>query len=154
MKRASAVLFGIVMVAMVAAGCSSEGNDFRTPASTGVTPPVQVTPEATLPGFGTQGEAKADSVEVKMLGVKVQVVARGYLQDGCTKITDIIQKREGNTFTVTLRTFRPANVACIQVAPPFERTIDLDVAGLKAGAYTVEVGGAKANFTLNTDNAP
>jgi hypothetical protein len=95
-------------------------------------------------------------LEVNILGtppsVRAQVVARGHLSDGCTKITDVGQKRDGNTFTVTLGTFRAPNVLCIQVITPFIQTVDLNVAGLKAGTYTVTVDGASKQFTLTADN--
>jgi inhibitor of cysteine peptidase len=158
MKRMISCMVGAVLLAIVAAGCRPEGSDFVAPTvPAGATVPAEVTPGATPTGFGIRGEARVDSVEVNTLGaspVKIEIVARGYLQDGCTKITDISQKREGNTFTVTLGTFRPANIACIQIAVPFEQTVELEGGGLKAGAYTVLVGGATGHFTLNSDNAP
>jgi inhibitor of cysteine peptidase len=146
--RAKAALAGIVLLALaIAGGCTSgtDSNPTSIPAATTV-------PGATPTGIGIRGQAKVDSVEVKVTGsapnAKVQVVARGTLPDGCTKITDISQKRDGNTFTVTLGTYRAPNVMCIQVITPYIETVDLDTTGLTAGTYTVVVNGVSTQFTL------
>jgi inhibitor of cysteine peptidase len=149
MTRAKAALAGVILLTLaVAGGCTSgtQGNPTAVPAATAV-------PGATPTGIGIRGEAKVDSLEIKTTGslpqAKVQVVARGTLPDGCTKITDISQKRDGNTFTVTLGTYREPNVMCIQVITPYIETIDLDVTGLPAGTYTVVVDGVSKQFTLS-----
>jgi inhibitor of cysteine peptidase len=41
---------------------------------------------------------------------------------------------------------------CTQALVPFEESIDLDVRGLPAGTYTVDVHGETATFTLDVDN--
>jgi inhibitor of cysteine peptidase len=43
---------------------------------------------------------------------------------------------------------------CTQALVPFEETIPLDVEGLLAGEYTVNVNGVMATFTLDVDNTP
>ncbi len=154
MRQAKTALVGLVLFMLViAGGCGSgtEGSGATTPAPTSGSGAG-----ATPTGVGIRGQAPVDSLEINILGtppsVRAQVVARGNLSDGCTKITDVGQKRDGNTFTVTLGTFRAPNVMCIQVITPFIQTVDLNVAGLKAGTYTVTVDGASKQFTLNADN--
>lgn len=85
--------------------------------------------------------------------VQVDVYAMGNLPDGCTRLTDAQKVRSGNNFDVTLMTERPAHMVCTQALVPFEHTIPLDVAGLRAGTYTVNVNGARETFTLEVDNA-
>ncbi len=84
--------------------------------------------------------------------MKVQVVAKGYIQASCAKITDVSQKRDSNTFTVTLNTFQQTDIICSDIEAPYQQSIDLDTAGLKAGTYTVVVDGVSKQFTLAADN--
>jgi inhibitor of cysteine peptidase len=96
-----------------------------------------------------------ESVEIRILEsmpVQVQVVATGYLADACTKMGEITQSRDGNTFNITIPTTRPADAACAEVITPFEEIIPLDVAGLTAGTYTVNVNGVTDTFELTADN--
>jgi hypothetical protein len=162
--RAKIVLAGIVLLALaIASGCTSgtEGNATPTSGAT-VEPAITATPVSTGgPGAtptheGIRGQAKVDSVDVNVLGssppVKVQVVAKGYIQASCAKIVDVSQKRDGNIFTVTLGTFQETGIICSDIEAPYEKTVDLDVAGLKAGTYTVVVDGVSKQFTLVADN--
>jgi inhibitor of cysteine peptidase len=41
---------------------------------------------------------------------------------------------------------------CTQIVVPFEESIPLDVVGLPAGTYTVDVNGVTGSFTLDVDN--
>jgi hypothetical protein len=45
-------------------------------------------------------------------------------------------------------------MACTLELVPFEQTIDLDVYGLPAGVYTVDVNGVTDTFELMVDNVP
>jgi hypothetical protein len=111
------------------------------------------------PGTGTPepvlGRAQVDSVEVLILEsmpVRVQVVARGTLPDGCTLLEEVSSSREGDVFTVVVTTMRPAEAVCTEMVVPFERIIPLDVLGLSAGRYSVRVNEASASFELQVDN--
>jgi hypothetical protein len=84
--------------------------------------------------------------------VQVHVVARGEHPDSCTKVDKVTTSREGDTFFVTITTSRPADAMCAQVMTPFEEVVALDVVGLKAGVYTVDVNGVRDTFELQTDN--
>ena len=83
--------------------------------------------------------------------VQIIVVAKGYLPNPCTQIDEIIQIREGNNFFVTLKT-KSSQEACIQVITSFIETIPLEVYGLPAGTYTVNVNGIEDTFILEVDN--
>ena len=99
--------------------------------------------------------AQVTSVDLLMLEsfpVQVHAVVKGDFPDACTSIATANQRREGNTFYIELMTTRPADMACAQVITPFEHTVPLDVAGLPAGTYTVDVNGVTAIFKLDVDN--
>jgi inhibitor of cysteine peptidase len=112
----------------------------------------------TGPGGGQpfiSGTAQVDSIDLLIMEsfpVQINVVARGSLPDGCTTIDQIVQKRQGNTFKVTITTRRPADKMCTEALVPFEESIALEVAGLPAGTYTVDVNGTTGSFTLDVDN--
>jgi len=98
-----------------------------------------------------------DEIDIQVLGsfpVQVRVIARGNLPDGCTTIKDVTKERQDLKFIVEITGQRPADIACTQALVPFEEVIDLDVYGLKAGTYTVEVNGVRDTFELSTDNVP
>ncbi|MDY6893672.1 MAG: hypothetical protein SVO26_08195 [Chloroflexota bacterium] len=100
-------------------------------------------------------QATVDSIEILLLEsfpLQVNVVARGNLPDSCTTIHEITRERDGNTFQVTITTTRPADLSCAQVLVPFEEVISLDVLGLPAGIYTVNVNGVIDTFEFTMDN--
>ena len=101
------------------------------------------------------GNATVESIEIMVLEsfpVQIRVNASGYLPDGCTKVDGIVRGKEGNTFLVNIRTVRPANAFCTEAIVPFQEVISLDVYGLKAGIYNVDVNGVKGTFELQIDN--
>jgi PKD repeat protein len=101
------------------------------------------------------GIANVESIQVMTLEsfpVQVQVVAEGYLPNGCPKIDEITAEREGNTFNIKISTKSPKDAMCTQAIVPFSKTIPLDVQGLKAGNYTVNVNGVPGSFELAVDN--
>jgi len=53
---------------------------------------------------------------------------------------------------VTIGTTRPADAVCATVLVDFEEVVPVDVLGLPAGTYTVDVNGVLATFTLTVDN--
>jgi inhibitor of cysteine peptidase len=84
--------------------------------------------------------------------VQIHAVTRGEHPDSCTKVDKVVTRREGDTFFVTITTSRPADAMCAQVMTPFEEIVVLDVVGLKAGVYTVDVNGVRGTFELQMDN--
>ncbi len=160
MKRASnksikcikiaAVLFLTWIVAL--SGCVDKGQNNTD------TEPVNNTTDSQ----GTDGKeytystATVESIQIMTLEsfpVQIRVVTEGYLPDGCTEIDEITTKREGNTFNVNISTRRPKDAICTEAIVPFSETIPLDVQGLKAGNYTVNVNGITGSFELAVDNA-
>jgi inhibitor of cysteine peptidase len=106
-------------------------------------------------GDYTYGTANVESVQIMILEsfpVQIQVIAEGYLPDGCTEIHEIKTEREGNVFNINISTKRPKDAVCTQAIESFKETIPLNVWGLKAGNYTVNVNGATGSFELAVDN--
>lgn len=98
--------------------------------------------------------AQVESIDIQILEsfpVRVRVVAQGYFRNGCEKIEQVTSVRKGNTFTVKIITISEEEF-CTDVIVPFEETIKLDVDGLKAGTYTVDVNGVTDTFKLEVDN--
>jgi inhibitor of cysteine peptidase len=120
--------------------------------------PTQAPPtDETPPGSLIHGEAAVETIEILILEsfpVQVHVIARGHLPDGCTELDEIRKERVEQAFQVTITTARPAGAMCTQALEPFEETIPLDVYGLPAGSYTVEVNGITGTFELAVDNVP
>ena len=103
------------------------------------------------------GDAMVESIDVMILEsfpVQVSVHVTGYLGDGCTTLGDITTTQEGETFSVHISTQRPADMMCTQQLVGFEENVMLDVAGLPAGTYMVDVNGVINTFTLDMDNSP
>ena len=102
------------------------------------------------------GLAMVDTIEIVILEsfpVQVRATAIGNLPDGCTTLdTPPTITRVDQTFDVVLQTLRQADLMCTQALAPFSTTFDLDVLGLSAGTYTVQVNGTSATFTLAVDN--
>ncbi|MEA3454136.1 MAG: hypothetical protein U9R12_04315 [Candidatus Caldatribacteriota bacterium] len=106
---------------------------------------------STLPAIGLAPVEEIEIVILESFPVRVQVIASGNLPDPCTEISEVLQEREGNTFFVTIKTYRSPGF-CIQVLAPFEEIISLEVYGLPAGTYTVDVNGVQGTFDLEVDN--
>lgn len=104
-----------------------------------------------------RGDAEVDEVELLIMEsfpVQVAAIARGHLRDGCTEIDEVTTTfDEGeNTFYVEITTVRDPDAMCTQALVPFEERIDLEVRGLSAGTYTVDVNGVQETFTFDVDN--
>jgi len=96
---------------------------------------------------------KIDILTLESFPVQVFVIASGYLPNLCMNIYQITQEREGNNFFITISTYQaPCFYIETEVIAPFEETIPLEVYGLPAGTYTVEVNGVQGSFILEIDN--
>jgi inhibitor of cysteine peptidase len=118
------------------------------------TPPLTATASD---GTFVHGKASVESIEVfelESFPVQIVVVARGNLPDGCTEIdqVNVNSDRERHLFRVEITTVRERAKICTQATVPFERNARLDVYGLPAGTYTVDVNGVTDSFTLAQDN--
>ncbi len=103
------------------------------------------------------GEAKVESIDVVQLEsfpVQVNVIAKGYLPDGCTTLGDAKQSYTPGKFKIVLESKKPLDAeACTQSIENFEKTISLNgVVGLQKGTYSVDVNGVMGAFTLSMDN--
>jgi hypothetical protein len=103
----------------------------------------------------TEIEAPAGEGEVPVFvdqtTLQVSVVVQGSFPDSCTSLGDVSQTVEGNTISVTLTGVQPEGMMCAQALTPFEETIPLDVSGLPAGEYTVDVNGSTTSLMLPAD---
>lgn len=100
-------------------------------------------------------QALVNDVSVAILEsfpVQVRVTAKGDLRNGCEEIYEIVQQKDGQAFNITMNAAAPKDAVCTQVIRPFEETFALDVMGLSAGTYTVNVNGITDTFILTADN--
>lgn len=148
MSRFQLILLSLGFLALGLGGCAG-----ATPTPDLSAVPIGVPTAATpIPDL-----AQVDAVEILLLEsfpVQVQAIARGNLPDGCTFLDASSTERQQNTFFVTLTTRRDGTLACTEALVPFEQIIPLDVLGLPAGLYTVNVNGASGRFELPVDNVP
>jgi inhibitor of cysteine peptidase len=96
-----------------------------------------------------------EKVEIAILEsfpVQVHVKIQGILDSGCTTLHHITQQQKGNIFFIKVTTQRPADILCADVIFLFEENVALDVYGLPAGTYIVDVNGVRDSFTLDVDN--
>ncbi|MBC7085280.1 MAG: hypothetical protein H5T43_02780 [Methanomethylovorans sp.] len=101
------------------------------------------------------GMASVDTVQVFIMEsfpVQVNVEATGYFPDGCTNISNVTTRKDGNTFYVQINTIRPKDALCTQALVPFTKVVPLEVYGLEKGLYIVDVNGKTASFELSVDN--
>jgi inhibitor of cysteine peptidase len=111
--------------------------------------PVQARPEFIIYKAGIQS---IEIVVFESFPVQVRVIVTGWLPDGCTRVKSIDEVREGNVFHVTILTIRPADAMCTMAVVKLQEAFPLDVEGLEAGLYTVDVNGNSKTFRLRTDN--
>ncbi len=104
-----------------------------------------------LPIMGLAPVEEIEIVILESFPVQINVIVSGNLPDPCTEIFEVLQEKEGNTFFITIKTYRSPGF-CIQVLAPFEEIIPLEVYGLPAGTYTVDVNGLQGTFDLEVDN--
>ena len=98
--------------------------------------------------------APVESIDILVLEsfpVQIHVLVNGYLPTPCYEITQIEKHREGNTFYVKLM-MKDSGLICIQIIQSYQEIVALDVYGLSAGTYYVDVNGIVDNFTLDIDN--
>jgi len=93
------------------------------------------------------------AVIVETAPVQVSVVVTGDLSVPCVNLEQPGVYRDGTTFRVVLaETPLDPLALCAQVLASYEVEVPLDVTGLDAGTYTVDVNGTEITFTLDTDN--
>ncbi len=136
---------------------SCGGEETPTPAATDAPATEQVATTVPVSGDPIEQNATIDSVQVQVLEsfpVQIDVRARGELPNGCTTITNVSSAQSGNQFNIIITTVQQIDPNCSETAVPFEEVISLDVAGLPAATYAVDVNGIRGSFTLEVDNVP
>jgi inhibitor of cysteine peptidase len=146
------IIVCLIIIAAVLAAC--------TPAAPNM--PVDSGGQATQPGqrgdeLVIEENAGVQEIRVNLMEsfpLQVSVTIRGMLPDGCTSIhgTQVERDLEKGTFEITILTERPKDAVCVQVLTPFETTVPLDVLGLPAGVYIVNVYDKSASFMFDQDN--
>lgn len=100
--------------------------------------------------------APVEKIDIQILEsfpVKVQVVVNGQFSDGCGELDKINTVKDGNKFTISISSkYVDPETVCTHALVPFEEIIPLNVKGLKAGTYTVNVNGISKSFNLDADN--
>ena len=102
----------------------------------------------------TGTDVYVEGIEIEIMEsfpVQAAAVVRGHLADGCVVLDGISAERNGSTFGLTAESHKEGDV-CTLALVPFEQVVPLDVVGLKAGTYSVVLGEASAEFTLDIDN--
>lgn len=94
-----------------------------------------------------------DVVNLQTFPYRVQVRVRGTVPEGCAVAATPTATVSGKVFTVSMEASKPADAVCTQVVTNVEGVVELPVAGLAAGTYSVKVGTLAAkSFTLAADN--
>jgi inhibitor of cysteine peptidase len=147
-NRRTVMWMGLLMVvAMAVSACGGIVRGEAEPES-----PVDVGAPS---GEFTEGLAVIDEmyvIKMERLPASVGAIVSGNLPDGCTELGEAVVTHEGNTFLVELPTTRDPDAMCTMALVPFQVAIPLDVLGLPAGTYTVDVNGVTDTFTFEIDN--
>lgn len=75
-------------------------------------------------------------------------IAYGHFEDNCTEIGRTQQRVVHKTIMVTMYTRQTDGAACTYILVPFRESVRLDVSGLSAGQYAVDVNGAVTTLNL------
>jgi hypothetical protein len=145
----------VLLIMLLMAGLVACGSSDTPEAADGTPTQMAETPTAVSTDPPLQQEANVDSIEILILEsfpVQVNVRARGDLPDGCTSIDTVQTTKQGTTFAINITTVRQTGDLCTEALVPFEETISLEVLGLPAGTYSVNVNGINGSFTLQVDN--
>lgn len=105
-------------------------------------------------GIGSQELAVIDAWQIntaESFPIEKTLVLSGNLANSCTYLDTVSQLRDGNHFYITLPV-RTEDAVCAQALVPFEESIELDILGLPAGVYTIDINGQQITFELEQDN--
>jgi inhibitor of cysteine peptidase len=139
LKKGSIYLNLLLTFILMGAGCNTNVSN--------------VTITSTPPELGPT-EVMIDSVEIRELeSFPVQIVAdvKGYVAK-CAKIGEPMVKKDGNTFKINFDVVLGTVCAQKNASISFDKSVNLEVYGLKKGTYIVDVQGNKKEFTLSMDN--
>lgn len=85
--------------------------------------------------------------------IPVHVDIGAQLPDVCGQVEYVTQKQDGTKFIIELFTIPSTEASCLRDTVPFRMKLPLNVTGLPAGRYSVEVNGVSADFTLDSGDA-
>jgi inhibitor of cysteine peptidase len=145
-KDPSILAFLFALSLLLGSACTAAPQPTETPTS-----------EATLPVIPPATEIIVESVGIRILEsfpVQVEAPVRGQLPDACSLIENFTQELDEQTFRIELTIARRLDARCTPALTPFEQVVPLDISGLPAGSYIVEVHGVQASFDLAVDNFP
>jgi hypothetical protein len=135
-----------------------EGDPGKRPTSTAApavgTPPAgprTPSPEGGLSGDRIIRPAPVESIVVRAPAsgeVTASLTVSGYLPDGCSTLGDVSQRIEGRRILVSISMVRPRDAICTQAIVPYTERVTLDLAGLSAGDYVVDVNGVTGDLSL------
>lgn len=101
-------------------------------------------------------QATVETISINILEsfpVQVHVTVMGYLPNGCFGLGETHVVNDGNQFNIVINMNELQTlVACAQALVPFEITVPVDVYGLQAGTYHVNVNGVTESFELSINN--
>jgi hypothetical protein len=148
------VIMIIALVLGSLGACASPGvpSGATTPAHTATQPPRGTPTTAYLSGLAYVNSATL--VEPVRSGDPYVLEVQGDLPDGCTVIAEVTQVRTATGIEVALVTTRPRDMMCTEALVPFARSIELDTAGLRDGAYTISVGGKELPLVIGARATP
>ena len=86
--------------------------------------------------------------------LELEIVITGTLPNACHSLDPFTVEQAGEQFTIPLTSTPSDAIDCAPAPAPFQETVPLDIYGLSAGIYTVDVNRALARFELPIDNAP
>ena len=87
------------------------------------------------------------SVSLKNLPEPSPLLSQVSLSDSCTFVGPVDIYRDGNQIDVTIHTIRETAALCLTVITEVEHLVDLNLAGLEVGTYTVNVN----NLSLDVE---
>ena len=116
------------------------------------------TEEVPAPGLNGQGyqELQIDDVQVEVVvgsPIPVHVHVSGSLPDTCAQVEYTEIRQDGTNFLIQLSAIPGSGEDCIKDTLPFRMSIPLNIIGLPAGGYSVEVNGRRADFTLENGSS-
>ncbi len=155
MKRIIWILAAVLLLSACTLGAQPPADGGEPAGGQAASPPAAAGTETPAGEGGLPAGVFIEQVEVVIMEsfpVQVAAIVRGSLPDACTAITGVDATRQDNLFEITLKAEQPAGAACAEVLTPFEERVPLDVEGLPAGTYMVDVNGVQRAFTLALDN--
>lgn len=148
----------ILLAALLLAACGQEPNtvppaNLDDPVSSEDTPAPAETPQGDVIREENAIVEEMEILIMESFPLQVSVHVEGQTRDGCTTVDETwAEQVDENTFEVHILTVRPEDAMCTEALVPFEVNVPLDVYGLPAGTYTVNVYELSDTFTFEQDN--